>query len=266
MKAIISSTFDDTYLFYLPITTWLWNKLDVGVICFMPTPIQEEWLKLNTVQKYSNAQLHFFDAPEHKKATYAQCSRLYAAALNLPDDEILITSDIDMAVFSVPKYSSGGLFTIFGKDLVPEKQYPMCYISASAELWRKAFNPNNKSIQDCLDELLGNIECENMRGNYWCLDQEKAYNVISKDDFKISIPRAIPGTQFASNRIDRDDIFFMDRLSPEIIDYHMHRPCYTDENFSKILSVIRYFYPNDDLSWMERYRQQYKKLVENGNN
>jgi hypothetical protein len=53
----------------------------------------------------------------------------------------------------------------------------------------------------------------------------------------------------------------MERLSPDILDYHAHRPGYTDENFEKIISVIQYFYPNDDLSWMRSYQQEYKKLL-----
>ena len=36
MKTIISTTYNDNYLFFLPITTWSWNKLGVDVICFMP--------------------------------------------------------------------------------------------------------------------------------------------------------------------------------------------------------------------------------------
>lgn len=262
MKAIISTTYSDTYLFYLPITTWLWNKIGVDVICFMPFDNRSGnrfMLVSATLSKQQmGGTIYNFDCPENKEATYAQCSRLYAAALNLPEDEILVTSDIDMGVFkNFP--SDNKLFCVFGSDLVPEKQYPMCYVTGTAKTWCNAFGLNGKSYQNCLDELLGDIDCENMRGNYWGKDQEEMYNKVSP--VAILHKRAKEGTQFATNRIDRDDSYFMDRLSPDVIDYHMHRPGYTEENFEKILAVISYFYPHDDLTWIREYQQEYKKLL-----
>ena len=38
MKAILSSTYDDKYLWNLPLVTWCWNKLGIDVICFLPEP------------------------------------------------------------------------------------------------------------------------------------------------------------------------------------------------------------------------------------
>lgn len=35
MKAIISTTYSDQYLWYLPLTVWAWNKLGVDVVCFI---------------------------------------------------------------------------------------------------------------------------------------------------------------------------------------------------------------------------------------
>ncbi len=73
--------------------------------------------------------------------------------------------------------------------------------------------------------------------------------------------RAKEGTQFSTRRVDRDDSFFMDRLNSDIIDYHCHRPAFEDDKFEKMMSVIKYFYPNDDLSWMKDFQQQYKQLL-----
>jgi hypothetical protein len=265
MKAIISSTFDDQYLFYLPITAWCWNKLGVDVICFIPIhslPI-DNGRKVNLIQEMpSEFKFELFKSLKHKEATYAQCSRLYASSLNLPEDEVLITSDIDMLVFNLPiSHRVGDKVSVLGYDLVPEGQLPMCYASGTAKGWRGAMKVNGRSAQECLDDLLGGVEAEHFRGNYWSKDQETLYNNLSETKFWDLIPRAKPGTQFATKRIDRDDAYFLDRLSPDIIDYHCHRPGYTDDNFQKILSVISYFYPNEDLTWMKEYRQQYLKLI-----
>ncbi len=279
MKAIISSTYDDQYLFFLPITTWCWNKLNVDVICFMPSgyaTIERErgfikgvypdgnkrsYLVNDTLVKNNlSCRIHYFNAPKHKQATYAQCSRLYGACLDLPDDEILISSDIDMTVFKLPPIPSKEYdFTVFGSDLTPAGQYPICYVSGMKWVW-KAYFYAYKTFQVCLDNLLGDIECENFRGNYWAKDQEHLFNSLSiakVEHFK----RAREGTQFASLRYDRDDAYILDRLSPETIDFHMNRPGYEDGNFEIILKILQYHYPHDDLSWMKQYQEEYKRLL-----
>jgi hypothetical protein len=267
MKAIVSTTHDDRYLFFLPIITWCWNKLGVDVICFLPTPDSEIFHsgeKMNLIQSTPpKFTFHPFKAPRHKQATYAQCSRLYAAALDLPEGEVLITSDIDMAVFKVPPYYKdvfiGTAITIFGADLVPEGQYPMCYASATARDWRRIMRIVGKDVQECLDEQLAHEEMENMRGNLWCRDQELLFKHARNNI--VSISRARPGTQFASNRVDRDDSFWRDRLNHDVIDAHLWRPGYEDENFEKIIELIQFFYPHDDLTWMREYQKQYKALL-----
>lgn len=263
MKAVISSTYDSKYLYFLPIVTWLWNKLGVGVICFMPydnTSGQRFMLVSDTLVKTkADGVIYNFACPKHKEATYAQCSRLYAACLNLPEDEILITSDIDMGVFKIPPYIDDGTITIFGSDLVPANQFPICYASATVKYWRYSFSLNSISYQQALDNLLSNIDCENMRGNYWSKDQQELYNKTWEDACHIT--RAKPGTQFATSRYDRDDAFLLDRLSLDTIDYHMPRPGYTDENFNQILTVLQFHYPNEDFTWLKSYTEEYKRLI-----
>jgi hypothetical protein len=266
MKAIISTTYDSKYLFFLPIVAWCWRKLGVDVICFAPnTQNQKDIILLNRVSDFmpdgGEGTMVFFSAPEHKQATYAQCSRLYGACLDLPENEVLITSDIDMAVFKIPPHEEmfWDALTIHGGDLVPPSQYPMCYASATVKDWRSVMKVNNRTYQQCLDDLLGHIEAEHFRGNYWGKDQEELYN--KAHETAIVLPRARAGTQFASNRYDRDDAYILDRLSPDTVDFHMNRPGFEDGNFEIILKILQYHYPSDDLSWMKTYQEEYKKLL-----
>lgn len=200
---------------------------------------------------------YFFNAPEHKEATYAQCSRLYAACLDLPEDEILITGDVDMAMFQIPPYIDK--ITIFGNDLVPEGQFPMCYASGTVKEWKSVFNLHGKTYQQCLDELLGAIECDHFRGNYWGKDQQTLWENTKENTTLIN--RARPGTQFANSRYDRDDAYILERLNPDTIDYHMNRPGYEPQNFEIILTILKYHYPNDDFTWLVDYTNEYKKLL-----
>ena len=67
MKTIISTTYNDNYLFFLPITIWSWNKLGVDVICFMPKEMTQSDsdkinLQLNIFKKnVSSVEFHLFD-------------------------------------------------------------------------------------------------------------------------------------------------------------------------------------------------------------
>jgi hypothetical protein len=207
-------------------------------------------------------QVAFFNCPEHKEATYSQCSRLYAAALDLPEDELLITSDVDMALLKVPEHA-GGHMAIFGIDLVPPNQVPMCYISGSASEWRRIFDIKpDDTCQYHLDNLLSNISSTSMKSDYWAKDQEEAYNkILGGNGHAVLLPRARPGTQFALNRLDRDDAYILDRLSPDIVDFHMNRPGYEESNLNIILTVLKYFYPNDNFQWLIDYRNEYIKLL-----
>ena len=273
MKAIISCTPDSLYSFFIPITTWCWNRLGVDVILFVPGKVDAPlWLAMGEINKdNSNRNLSYgFNCPKNKEATYAQCSRLFAASLDLPEDEILITSDVDMALFNTPLYKNGFSFgfevpgiEIIGSDLTPNGQYPMCYIVANVKTWKKVFDIGNKSYQSCLDNLLGHEEMENMRGNLWARDQETVYKKISSTPGIIvsKSNRARPGTQFAERRLDRDDAYIFDRLDQNIIDFHMPRPGYEENAFSQILTVLRYFYPNESFEWLINYRNEYLKLL-----
>lgn len=271
MKSIISTTYDNTYLFFLPIVTWVWNKLGVEVICFLSSAgeiTNKEHDKMILIDKAMIASNAIFDnymffAPKHKESTYAQCARLYGGCLNLPEDEVLITSDVDILPFGEYLKQNDGNVQLFGADLLDgERMYPMCYCSATVRQWRTLMNINGETYQQKLDSELGAIEADHFRGNYWCKDQELLFNAVSTSILPITKHnRAKMPERFATNRIDRDDVYFMDRLNPSIVDYHMHRPGYTDDNFFKIMSVIKYFYPNDDLSWLKDYQTEYKKLL-----
>ena len=261
MTAVISCTNDSLYSYFIPIVAWCWNRIGVDVILFTPhKPDKALWFAMNEMNKDgSNRNKSFgFVAPADKQATYAQCSRLYAACLDLPGYEVIIIGDCDMANFKVPPDMENEM-VVFGGDLVPEGQYPMCYAVASARVWRSAMKLHDKTYQEELDFLLGDINCENMRGNYWSKDQQTLWE--NTCDIAITIPRARPGTQFADHRVDRDDINWRAYVNENLIDAHLWRPGYTDENFPKILELLQTMYPAEDFTWLINYTNAYKKLL-----
>ena len=83
MKAIISSTYDDNYFFFLPIATWAWNKLGVDVICFMPEPNDyDRMIKLNLVNNtmiqkgiFPKYGIFHFKSSKEKEASFHHSGR-----------------------------------------------------------------------------------------------------------------------------------------------------------------------------------------------
>lgn len=266
MKAVIGCTLDDKYGWFIPLVTHLLNKLGVGVILFVPNPKtelekQKLELGLNCLNYgYKENEVYYFDAPEHKAATYSQCLRNYAACLDMDENTILFSTDIDMGLFKIPEYIDNGQFSIFGYDLVPQGQFPQCYVTAPVKAWREVFNLNGKTYQQVIDNLLGEDECEHYRGCRWSVDQEQSFLHISKVTHNL-IPRARPGTQFADHRVDRDDVNWRAYVNDELIDAHLWRPGYSDENFANIMELLTMKYPNERFQWLIDYTNEYKKLL-----
>ena len=273
MKAVISTNYDPKYIFFMPIVAWCWNKLGVEVVFLSPRTGSSKSLHLfefvrNWVQ-IVHSQLNyyrFFDVPtENHEVTYTQVSRLFAAAAFHPDceNEVFVTSDIDMAVFQVPPHDLNGVFSVFGADLVPPRQYPMCYVSATASAWRKVF-VKGRTLQQCLDDALAAENCENMRGNLWSRDQELLHDGIELTEAILYFNRAKEGTQFATKRVDRDNQFWYEDLvngGAGIVDAHLWRPGYTEENVQKIVALLHIICPNEAFDWLWEYAAKFREIL-----
>jgi hypothetical protein len=255
--AIFSSTWDPMYCFYIPLVDFTWRKLGVSSICFVP---EEENTFFPLIRKYAKwVSFPSFHAPKDKQATYAQLSRIYGGCLDLGNNAWVIISDVDMSVHSEELLTDASPH-VWGTDLVPVGQLPVCYVSMSHKLWNILFDCGSKSYQEMLDADLGHIECLNFRGNYWSFEQEKLFKKL--DGFDITRhERAIPGTQFASHRVDRDNQFWSENAVPGLIDAHLFRPGYTEENFAKILELFMTMYPEENFDWMIEYKNEFIKLI-----
>ena len=129
-----------------------------------------------------------------------------------------------------------------------------------AKTWRQVmWITAGEPAQKYLDELLGPLECEHFKGNYWSKDQETIYNQLSLNGWPVVKDNRTNGfNSFATRRNDRDGWL---EVSPAeyLIDAHLPRPGYTEENFSKIFNLFRQMYPYEDLNWMVEYRNEFIK-------
>lgn len=257
----LSCTDNNLYSFFLPIVTWSWKQLGYESIVFVPDKWSPQF-RLALEHCPESTRFVKLDIAEDREVTYFQCARLYASALDfIEDSDTIITSDVDMVVFSkyFEQFSDGKLH-IAGHDICPPNQYPICYIGMPAKAWRTVFHIREKDTPyTMLHKLLGQIQCENMRGNYWAKDQETAYNCISLfASTAIFHDRSYAHHPTASNRADRDG--WMDYFDG-MIDAHLPRPGHIEENWIKVRRLLLQAYPHLDTGPLDEYREQFCKLT-----
>lgn len=260
MIAILSATEHDFYAMPLPFVVYSWAKIGVSCIVFIPAGNNP---KLDIARKYCQGHAYFyeFECEEKRIPTFSQVSRLFGAAIpDLPENEVLITGDSDMCVFSEYfEKANDGQIHIFGSDLTPEDQWPMCYCAMPVYKWKRIFNIT-RSSQEHVASLVNPIQGVNIRGENWCFDQWYLKKKLSEHWIEgICLhKRGNNGTQFASNRADRDGWHFDPST---IIDAHLPRPLTDIINFQKVLDLFCIKYPDADLSWMQLYYNEYISLL-----
>lgn len=258
MTSVLSCTENDLYAMPLPFVVYSWAKLGIKSIVFCPTGDNP---KIQLAKKYCFGKAFFyeFEAEEKRIPTFSQVSRLFAASVVNDDKEVLVTGDSDLAVFTDYYYQLNDEYIhVVGDDLTPNDQYPMCFISMPVCKWKEVFEID-RTYQEHLEELINPIQGLNIRGEQWCYDQWYAKKKIKESGYDVVSHKRSNGTnQFAQQRADRDGWHF----NPyNIIDAHLPRPLTDDENFNKVYQLFQLKFPNDDLSWMKKFQEQYKKLV-----
>jgi hypothetical protein len=129
---VVSSNNNPDYLFYLPYVEKAWAHFGWSLCVLVTNDVDTNALK-NTLE--STRIIKLPNITELRTETIAQVSRLYAANF-LPDDALIMTSDMDLIPLS--DYWSPSLedVTVYGYDLTDRTTYPMSYIAMSGASWK----------------------------------------------------------------------------------------------------------------------------------
>jgi hypothetical protein len=183
-KIILGCDQHPQYVGGLPLTVLMWREL-VGArsVCLL-VGNPDEWLELPRMRFVCNkareagAELHFIGrGVGHRDATWAQVGRLYAMTLPGIDKgaEFFITSDADMWPLSAPFFGQRafGHVSLWYANAYGGQKYPLCYVGATSDQWRKMMALDNKPfrqmLQERLDANLGRNEPDAMKA--WCFDE-----------------------------------------------------------------------------------------------
>lgn len=273
--AVVSTNDNDDYLFYLPIVAWAWAKLGWGLFFSKPhgesgrmklalevscsvVPHQLMWSYV-TLPSYA-----YIPESRVREETLAQSSRLYAANyVGFQDDDLIITSDVDMMPLSDYWRGLSDDITCYGRNLSDE-HFPICYIMASSKKWKKIMNLSGFSDNDMLADIKEFPQSfSDEKSKAWVYDQDLVTARLNKCDV-VRIDRPIsPYTGYPVGRVDRS-AWERSLEQSERIDAHLPRSGYTDENFAKVKALIKecFLVEENEICWMDEYRKKYISLMD----
>jgi len=234
LTTVISSVNSNPdYYNFLPYQILFWTKFGIKFICIyvgeqIPSELQQ--YKEHIILWDKNKDLH--------SAYVAQNIRIfYAGLINLPDDECIMLTDMDMLPCSKSYYTDNlEKYTkedfIYYRTIHPTENIYICYNTAHPSLWGKIFGIN--SIDDIEKELNLNY-CKGYNGvpgsTGWCSDQEllaiKLLN-YNKLDGSIKINNYFHSLKKTIKRLEvRDYINYLQNGNNNFLhlydDVHFHR-------------------------------------------
>lgn len=221
------------YYMFIPKQLIFWKKYGIKFIAvFVGDSLPEELIeyKENIILWNHNSNLH--------SAYVAQNLRIYyPALLDLPDDELLMITDMDMLPMNYTYYKND--LENFNKDdfiyyrhidreCNPHQIY-MCYNAANPQTWSKAFKINST------DDVINKIQ-ENSNNNYdgvpgstgWFIDQEIMYKNLSTYEHLKVLERPIKRleTWMYRDHLAKGHTNF----TKEYDDAHFHRHYFNNED------------------------------------
>jgi hypothetical protein len=263
-KVILSTDQNLDYLFYAPITCYVWEYFGFKPVLMVLGKSEYSDLVYRYVKKYSNAEIIEIDSiPLYRDSTIVQFSRLYASCFEKNDDQYLLTGDIDMLALNSYLYRDFDKKNIFGPDLTNYYHYPICYIGMKVNDWKSLLNLEYGKFNE---NIIRDLSIEKLSKNdkfddYWYTDQRFITNKINEygiDKFNI-IERGFENGN-AAKRLDKLDWNF--QSDKDYIDCHLFRNGWEKDNFNKTIDVIdSKIHKNND--WIVEYWNEFIKIINN---
>jgi hypothetical protein len=222
------------YYMFIPKQILFWNKFGIRFIAvFVGDHLPNELLP------YSNNIILWNRNLDLNSVYVAQNLRMYYTSLiNLPDDEMVMITDMDMLPMN-DRYYKDGLENFNKNDFVYYRhvdgnQIYMCYNSAHPSLWSKLFNIYSEEdierrIRENYNEMYNGIP--GLTG--WFIDQEIMYKtLINYENLKV-LNRPIRRLEMCdfNNHLANNYKNFISNYD----DCHFHRSYYS--NYKLILNA-----------------------------
>jgi len=233
LTTVLGSTNENpSYYKFIPKQILFWSKFKIKFIAiFIGNSIPDELsnYKENIILWNKNSNLN--------SAFVAQNIRIYyPSLLNLPDDECVMITDMDMLPCN-DRYFKEDLLKFNKEDFIYYRnidnlQIYMCYNAAHPSLWSKLFNISNEtdiinSLNDTYDSKYNGIPGD----HGWSIDQEIMYKKLHKYINLRVLNKPIKRLEtltYKTHINNNDKNFYMD-----YDDAHFHRNYENNKNLIK---------------------------------
>ena len=260
-KVVLSTDQNIEYLFYAPITCFVWEYFGFKPMLLVLGKSKYTNLVYEYIKNYTSSEIVEIEPiSPYKDCTVVQFSRLYASCFEKNENEYLLTGDIDMLILNKYLYRDFDKMNLFGSDLTGFVHHPICYIGMTTDKWRKLLNLdydkfNENIIRDLQYDGFGTSQNFN---EYWYTDQrfitkkirdfdEKNFNIILRGHVNL----------IANQRIDR--ICWNFNPNQDYIDCHLLKNGYLKQNFEKVFDIIKNKVGKDS-SWMIEYFNKFNEI------
>jgi hypothetical protein len=231
------------YYMFIPTQILFWGKFGIKFIAIFvgeSIPIELIDYKENIILWSKNLDIHTSYVGQNLRM-------YYPAILNLPDDECIMITDMDMLPCS-PGYYKDGLedfskedFICYGEIHHHCQHIHMCYNSAHPSVWSKCFGINNiDDIERRIYDGYNNNYSGIPGSNEWFIDQVIMYNSLVNYPYLKVLNKTIRRleTDIYKEYLNKGEQQFFANYD----DVHFHRSYFSNkeliENAKKQLSII----------------------------
>jgi hypothetical protein len=209
-----------SYYLFIPKQITFWNFFNIRFIAiFVGKELPDE------LKEYSENIILWSKNLELDSAYVAQNIRIwYPALITLPENELLMITDMDMLPMNDIYYKAG--MDTFNKDdfiyyrYISGNQIFMCYNAATPATWSKVFNINSENEIESMLNTHYNKSYKAL-GNGWYADQEILYKyLINYPNLKV-LNRSIKRLEVSNYKkhLNNNDTDFISKYD----DAHFHR-------------------------------------------
>lgn len=275
--AVIATNQSHSYDVFAPITTLFWKEI-VGfeTLCLL-TGNPEDWegskgsgrLIRDALEKVGARVHHIGVLQGYQDAQAAQSSRQHAAALEFPEDDVLITGDIDMwsldrewfRAHDPAKHDFTSWYAnAYGWPHPPF--HPTPYIAATVKKWREVMKLEVRG--EILTQMQANFDRtltpDASTWTSWWHD-ELYFNSKLKgwSGYPDRVQMITREGQPPHDRIDRCAWPQKFDWSKRWVDTHLIRPAATRENWPRVRPLVEHYIPQH-LSWVDEYIAKYQEV------
>lgn len=230
---VVSTNNNPDYFFYSPFILKAWNSYGWKVCVMITHDVPEAVIHADYIVRVEKID-------GLRDATVAQASRLYAAN-HLPEDALIMTSDMDLLPLSDYWHPNENDITVYGHDLTDFSYFPMGYTAMTGKKWKEIFRLNGETEKE-LERDMKEIEIAYSDDwqAWWNADWTLSTKRIKESGQPVNFinrgRRA--NSSFAYGRIDRGDSMQIP-AGETLIDAHCeNNNVQHPDKLSKFLSIF----------------------------